>query len=184
MESFEAELGARFPIRLDGQHVVSADHVRAATVPWALGGERFEWTFRRSSQAQYDALAAFLVSAVDALPPASGALVFCPSYSVLGQAMKRLRDSGALARMGDGLWVGEETREQTGEALVATMRAALSRGRKALLLVPARGKVSGEGAKRAAGASADETPRYVRDGTPLLPWQRALTSATTSAAWP
>lgn len=123
--------------------MVGRDNVLAAVVPWGPGGERFEWTYgQRGSLALPDALGETLLRAVGVVPRGSGVLVFFPSYSMMATVAKRLQATGVLGRLREAAWVGEEARERGAEDAVTQFRESVRRGRTAVLMAPARGKVS------------------------------------------
>ncbi|VDM01700.1 unnamed protein product [Schistocephalus solidus] len=98
LDALAAELGLEFPVRLEANHVVSADRVFAASIARGPGGSRLLANYtNQNSFAFQDDIGSLIVGACRLVP--GGVLCFFPSYGLLDKLVQRWELTGMLDKL-------------------------------------------------------------------------------------
>ncbi|VDK84735.1 unnamed protein product [Dibothriocephalus latus] len=109
LDALAAELGLEFPVRLEANHVVSADRVFAASIARGPGGNRLLANYtNQNSFAFQDDLGSLIVEACRLVP--GGVLCFFPSYSLLDKLVQRWELTGMLDKLAKIKYILQEPR--------------------------------------------------------------------------
>ncbi|BHF64747.1 Fanconi anemia group J protein [Sparganum proliferum] len=109
LDALAAELGLEFPVRLEANHVVSADRVFAASIARGPGGNRLCANYsNQNSFAFQDDIGSLILEACRLVP--GGVLCFFPSYGLLDKLVQRWELTGLLDRLAKVKYILQEPR--------------------------------------------------------------------------
>ncbi|XP_063258912.1 Fanconi anemia group J protein isoform X2 [Prinia subflava] len=147
MDSFSSELGVKFSIQLEANHVIRNSQVWVGTVGAGPSGRRLRATFQHAETFEFqDEVGALLLSVCQTL--GQGILCFLPSYKMLDKLKDRWIHTGLWRKLEDVKTVIAEpqggAKSDFDELLKIYYDAIKCKGEKdgALLMAVCRGKVS------------------------------------------
>ncbi|XP_077044845.1 Fanconi anemia group J protein isoform X2 [Agelaius phoeniceus] len=147
MDSFSSELGVKFSIQLEANHVIRNSQVWVGTVGSGPSGRELCATFQHSETFEFqDEVGALLLSVCQTL--GQGILCFLPSYKMLDKLKERWMHTGLWRNLEDVKTVIAEpqggAKSDFDELLKTYYDAIKCKGEKdgALLMAVCRGKVS------------------------------------------
>ncbi|XP_066551926.1 Fanconi anemia group J protein [Amia ocellicauda] len=147
MSSFSSELGVKFSIQLEANHVISRSQVWVGTIGAGPQGRKLCATFQHTETFAFqDEVGALLLSICQAM--ARGVLCFLPSYKMLDKLKERWVQTGLWEKMEERKAVITEPKggdKADFDELLQTYYDAIQlRGERdgALLIAVCRGKVS------------------------------------------
>ncbi|CAL8115694.1 unnamed protein product [Orchesella dallaii] len=98
MQSFESELGAPFPLRLEASHVIDKNQVWAGVIGTGPNGVSLNGSYQNTETLKYqDELGEILYRICNTMP--HGVLCFFPSYRMLDTLCNRWTETNVLARI-------------------------------------------------------------------------------------
>nr|XP_030143870.3 Fanconi anemia group J protein isoform X4 [Taeniopygia guttata] len=147
MDSFSSELGVKFSIQLEANHVIQNSQVWVGTVGAGPNGRKLCATFQHTETFEFqDEVGALLLSVCQTL--GQGILCFLPSYKMLDKLKDRWMHTGLWRKLEDVKTVIAEpqggAKSDFDELLKIYYDAIKCKGEKdgALLIAVCRGKVS------------------------------------------
>ncbi|XP_066058180.1 Fanconi anemia group J protein isoform X1 [Chamaea fasciata] len=147
MDSFSSELGVKFSIQLEANHVIRNSQVWVGTVGAGPNGRKLCATFQHAETFEFqDEVGALLLSVCQTL--GQGILCFLPSYKMLDKLKDRWMHTGLWRKLEDVKTVVAEpqggAKSDFDELLQIYYDAIKCKGEKdgALLIAVCRGKVS------------------------------------------
>ncbi|XP_039938680.2 Fanconi anemia group J protein isoform X1 [Hirundo rustica] len=147
MDSFSSELGVKFSIQLEANHVIRNSQVWVGTVGAGPNGRKLCATFQHTETFEFqDEVGALLLSVCQTL--GQGILCFLPSYKMLDKLKDRWMHTGLWGKLEDVKTVIAEpqggAKSDFDELLKIYYDAIKCKGEKdgALLIAVCRGKVS------------------------------------------
>ena len=172
MDSLAAELQTSFPLVLDGQHVVPADHVATFVVPRGLANEGFLWTYANTQDVRrQDACWTTVMRLTSTVPPGAGVLVLFPSYRLLesvvarGRILTGIAISSRRGKSGGGLLVvpipGLEVEEKATTTAKTNLTTCTSAAATAAATATSPVVVSGTDTAPATAADPEVDPAAV-----------------------
>ncbi|ODN04388.1 Fanconi anemia group J protein, partial [Orchesella cincta] len=98
MQSFESELGAEFPLKLEASHVIDKHQVWAGIIGTGPNGVSLNGSYQNTETLKYqDELGEILYRVCNTMP--HGVLCFFPSYRMLDTLCNRWTETNVMARI-------------------------------------------------------------------------------------
>ncbi|XP_053729394.1 Fanconi anemia group J protein isoform X2 [Synchiropus splendidus] len=127
MGSFSSELGVKFTIQLEANHVINKSQVWVGTVGTGPQGRKLCATFQHTETFTFqDEVGALLLHICQVM--SKGVLCFLPSYKMLDKLRDRWTNTGLWEKLEDQKTVITEPRGGDGALLIAVCRGKVSEG--------------------------------------------------------
>ena len=142
MESFSAELGMEFPVRLENPHVIQRSQIWGGVVTSGPSGSVLNSSFRfRDTQEYKTEIGNVILSSAKIVP--DGLLVFFPSYGVMNACIKHWKSIGLWGNLEmTKTCVVEPNNSEEFQEAYGKYNEALKDRRGAAFFAVCRGKVS------------------------------------------
>jgi len=142
MESFSAELGMEFPVRLENPHVIQRSQIWGGVVTSGPSGNVLNSSFRfRDTQEYKTEIGNVILSSARIIP--DGLLVFFPSYGVMNACVNHWRSTGLWGTLEmTKTCVLEPNNSEEFQEAYSRYNEALKDRRGAVFFAVCRGKVS------------------------------------------
>ena len=141
MDTFELELGAPFPIKIEAPHVVPRSHIHVE-LSGAIGEITYKATEGDVQGRKFaENLGRYLLTYANVIP--GGMLVFLPKYSLIERLLREWHVDGLFAKLSDKKYICVENRGTRGfNETLEEFKRGNDRGKGSLMLAVFRGKVS------------------------------------------
>lgn len=141
MGTFELELGAPFPIKIEAPHVVPRSHIHVE-LSGAIGEITYKATEGDVQGKKFaENLGRYLLTYANVIP--GGMLVFLPKYSLIERLLREWHVLGLFAKLSDKKYICVENRGTRGfNETLDEFKRGNDRGKGSLMLAVFRGKVS------------------------------------------